>query len=203
MITHSHLDRIIFIFIFIHTISHTDTYSLTVAHRHTHSITSTQVNTHLVTHRHNHIHSQKRTHRSPCPNTSMFTYSLTHTCSYIHLYLYIKNMHIYICIYLYIYKHAHAFNDRLFSHLLKHKCTKTQVQSIHSLTFMKVHDMLTYSFKHRNMITCIYSVIYTQTWTCSHIHSEPDHKLTSALVKAVVYMHMISIHTYIQALTQK
>ena len=45
------------------------------------------------------------------------------------------------------------------------------MQSIHSLTFMKVHDMLTYSFEHRNMITCIYSVIYTQTGTCSHNHT--------------------------------
>ena len=67
-----------------HTISHTQIliYSLTVAHRHTHIITSTQVNTHLVTHRQNHIHSQKRTHTLPCPNKSMFIYSLTHTLLY-------------------------------------------------------------------------------------------------------------------------
>lgn len=37
----------------------------------------------------------------------------------------------------------------------------------------------------------------------TYTHSEPDHKLTSTPIKAVVSMHMISIHTYIHALMQK
>lgn len=48
-----------------------------------------------------------------------------------------------------------------------HIHTNTNVQKhkykAYLLTFMKVHDMLTYSFEHRNMITCINPGIYTQT----------------------------------------
>ena len=70
---------------------------------------------------------------------------------------------------------------------------------------MNIHDMLTFSFKHRNMIRCIYShsTLHTEMNKCTYTYGEPDHKLTSTPIKAVVSMHMISIHTYIHALMQK
>ena len=105
-------------------------------------------------------------------HTSMFTYSLTHTCSYIHLNLHFNNMHTYLYIYIYIYLYAHAFTDiNFFAHLLTHKCTKTHVQSInsHSWTYMislHIHaDTGTWSQIYTHTVIC------TQTWRYLHMQT--------------------------------
>lgn len=139
-------------------------------------------------------------------HTSMFTYSLTRTCSYIHLNLHFNNMHTYLYIYIYIFICSRIYWHKLFctfthTQMYKNTCAK------HKFTFMNIHDKLTHSCRHRNMITDIYSHshLHTDMKIFTYADSEPAHKLTGTLINTVMYMHLINIHTYTytHVLTQK
>lgn len=64
---------------------------------------------------------------------------------------------------------------------------------------MNIHDMLTFSFKHRNMIRCIYShsTLHTEMNKCTYTYSEPDHKLTCTLINS--HVHAYDQHSHIHS----
>ena len=70
---------------------------------------------------------------------------------------------------------------------------------IHESTWYAYIFIQTQAYDHMYILSHLHPNMNMFTYT----HSELDHKLTSTLIKTLVYMHMISIHTYIHALIQK
>lgn len=64
---------------------------------------------------------------------------------------------------------------------------------------MNIHDMLTFSFKHRNMIRCIYSHSNLHTEMNKGTYSEPGHKLTSTFINSHVHGYDQHSHIHIHS----